>query len=163
MAQSSIFHDSNNLEKEFIAENSLRRWEECNSKLVSWGPLPQVECLNAQNRQRVITALVFLYNQQLSNVISQGIEQTCKGISRIVTQGFNNTESARSSITSETSYNHNNIHTRISLSSPLLIELLHIIYHAAERCVSGAIQALDDVTQRATYETYAGFLIRMTF
>lgn len=82
IAQSSIYHDSTNLEPAFIAENSLRRWEECNSKLVSWGPLPHVECLNAQNRQRVITALVFLYNQQLANVITQGIEHTCRGISR---------------------------------------------------------------------------------
>lgn len=82
IAQSSIYHDSSNVEPSFIAENSLRRWEECNTKLVSWGPLPQVECLNAQNRQRVVTALIFLYNQKISNVMAQGIEQTCRGISR---------------------------------------------------------------------------------
>lgn len=82
IAQSSIFHDSSNLEPSFIAENSLRRWEECNTKLVNWGPLPQVESLNAQNRQRVATALLFLYNQQIGNVSIQGIEHTCRAISR---------------------------------------------------------------------------------
>lgn len=159
IAQSSIFHDSTNLEPAFIAENSLRRWEECNTKLVSWGPLPQVECLNAQNRQRVVTALVFLYNQQLSDVITQGIEQTCKGISRLVTQGFNScSDSARSSITSESSFHQSNL-PRIPVSSPLLIELLHIVYHAAERCASAAIQALHDISQRANYESYADVIL----
>lgn len=84
IAQSSIYHDSTTLEPAFTAENSLRRWEECNSKLVSWGPLPQVESINAQNRQRVITALVFLYNQHLADINLQGIEQACKSISRFV-------------------------------------------------------------------------------
>lgn len=82
IAQSSIYHDSSNLDPSFVALNTLKRWEECNTKLVSWGPLPQVECLNAQNRQRVTTALIFLYNQKISNVTTPGIEQTCKGISR---------------------------------------------------------------------------------
>lgn len=82
IAQSSIYHDSANLEPAFIAENALRRWEECNSKLVSWGPLPQVENLNAQNRQRVITALIFLYNRQIAKVTTQGLEHACKAISR---------------------------------------------------------------------------------
>ncbi|EFA04775.2 hyccin isoform X2 [Tribolium castaneum] len=158
IAQSSIYHDSNNLEPAFIAENSLRRWEECNSKLVSWGPLPQVECLNAQNRQRVITALVFLYNQQLASVISQGIEHTCRGISRLVSQGFSSNDSARSSINSDCSYSQG-IAPRIPVSSPLLLELLHIVYHGAEKGVNGAVQALHDITQRAKYEAFADVLL----
>ncbi|XP_056642082.1 hyccin [Diorhabda sublineata] len=159
IAQSSIYHDSSNLEPAFIAENSLRRWEECNTKLVSWGPLPQVDCLNAQNRQRVVTALIFLYNQQISNVIIQGIEQTCRGISRLVSQGFNNTsESNRSSLASDSSI-QTSLRPRIPVSSPLLVELLHIIYHAAERCAVGAVQALHDVIHRAKYESYAEVLL----
>ncbi|KAF5280783.1 hypothetical protein FQR65_LT14953, partial [Abscondita terminalis] len=82
IAQSSIYHDSSNLEPAFIAENALRRWEECNSKLVNWGPLPQVENLNAQNRQRVVTALMFLYNQNIGKTFIQGLEHCCKAISR---------------------------------------------------------------------------------
>lgn len=82
IAQSSMYHDSSNLEPAFIAENALRRWEECNTKLVNWGPLPQVENLNAQNRQRVVTALVFLYNQQIAKISTQGLEHACKAIAR---------------------------------------------------------------------------------
>lgn len=165
VAQSSIYHDSNNLEPAFIAENSLRRWEECNTKLVSWGPLPQVDCLNAQNRQRVVTALIFMYNQQIANVIIQGIEQTCRGISRLLSRGFNNnSESNRSSLGSDSSI-QNTLRPRVPVSSPLLIELLHIIYHAAERCAAaerctvGVVQALHDVIHRAKYESYADVLL----
>ncbi|XP_066254888.1 hyccin [Euwallacea similis] len=162
IAQSSIYHDSNTLEPAFIAESSLRRWEECNTKLVSWGPLPQVENLNAQNRQRVITALIFLYNQQLANVITQGIEFTCRGISRLVTQGFHlNSGSNRSSIASDSSFQQPllSILPRVQVSAPLLIELLHIVYHGAERCANGAIQALHDIIQRAAYETLSDVLL----
>ncbi|CAH1117440.1 unnamed protein product [Phaedon cochleariae] len=160
IAQSSIFHDSSSLEPAFIAENSLRRWEECNTKLVSWGPLPQVECINAQNRQRLATALIFIYNQQLSNVMPQGVEHTCRGISRLVTQGFNNnSDSIRSSIESDIGSSQHGLLRRIPVSSPLLVELLHIIYHAAERCTSVAMQALHDVVQRAGYESYAEVLL----
>ncbi|XP_023012705.2 PI4KA lipid kinase complex subunit hyccin isoform X1 [Leptinotarsa decemlineata] len=159
IAQSSIFHDSSNLEPAFIAENSLRRWEECNTKLVSWGPLPQVECLNAQNRQRVATALIFLYNQQLANVMEQGVEQTCRGISRLVMQGFNSTlGSNRSSVASDSSIQQT-VRPRVPVSSPLLIELLHIIYHAAVRCGGVAVQALHDIMYRARYETFAEVLL----
>ncbi|CAG9768585.1 unnamed protein product [Ceutorhynchus assimilis] len=162
IAQSSIYHDSTTLEPAFIAESSLRRWEECNTKLVSWGPLPQVETLNAQNRQRVVTALLFLYNQQLANVITQGIEFTCRGISRLVTQGFNtsNSSSNRSSVASDSSFHQPvSILPRVQIAGPLLIELLHIVYHGAERCASGAVQALYDIIQRATYETFPDVLL----
>ncbi|KAL1514188.1 hypothetical protein ABEB36_003484 [Hypothenemus hampei] len=162
VAQSSIYHNSDTLDRAFIAESSLRRWEECNTKLVSWGPLPQIENFNAQNRQRALTALIFLYNQQIANVITQGIEFTCKGISRLVTQGFNsNASSGRSSITSDSSLHQqscNNL-SRIQVSSPLLIELLHIVYHGALRCPNNAGQALHDIIQRATYEIFPDVLL----
>ncbi|CAH1966558.1 unnamed protein product [Acanthoscelides obtectus] len=159
IAQSSIYHDSSTLESAFTAQNSLRRWEECNSKLISWGPLPQVECLNAQNRQRVVTALMFLYTRQMADVIQQGIEFTCRGISRIVTQGFSmSSVSNRSSCASDSSLQHSSL-PRVPVSGPLLIELCHLIYHAAERCAAMAIQALHDVIQRASYECYAEVLL----
>lgn len=61
-----------------LTESALRRLEECNTKLVSWGPLPQVEALNAQNRLKVMTALLFVYNQQLSRLDKSALEQLCK-------------------------------------------------------------------------------------
>ncbi|KAI4465763.1 hyccin related [Holotrichia oblita] len=153
IAQSSIFHDSSNLEPSFIAENSLRRWEECNTKLVNWGPLPQVESLNAQNRQRVATALLFLYNQQISNISIQGIEHSCRAISRLVTQGFHSGSNRTSS--DSDSINYMSTVPRLVVSSPLLLELLQVVYHGLERGASGVAQTLHDITARATYETYA--------
>nr|CAH7713663.1 unnamed protein product [Callosobruchus chinensis] len=160
IAQSSIYHDSSMLERAFIAENSLRRWEDCNTKLISWGPLPQVECLNAQNRQRVVTALMFLYTRQMADVIQQGIEFTCRGISRLVTQGFGaSTASSNRSSCASSSPQQGSSLCRVPVSAPLLIELVHVIYHAAEKCAAVAIQALHDVIQRATYECYAEVLL----
>ncbi|KRT81988.1 hypothetical protein AMK59_5248 [Oryctes borbonicus] len=153
IAQSSIYHDSSNLEPQFIAENSLRRWEECNTKLVNWGPLPQVESLNAQNRQRVVTALLFLYNQQIANVGVQGIEHSCRVISRLVTQGFHSGSNRTS--TDSDSINYMSTVPRLVVSSPLLLELLQVVYHGLERGASGVAQTLHDITARATYETYA--------
>lgn len=78
-----------------------------------------------------------------------------KPFSRLVTQGFPNSGSARSSLDSD-SIHHMGTTPRITVSSPLLLELLHIVYHAVEREACGGLQALNDIIQRATYETYAG-------
>lgn len=63
--------------------------------------------------------------------------------------------SNRSSIASDCSMQQS-ILPRIPVSSPLLVELLHIIFHAAERCVSVAVQALHDILHRANYELFTG-------
>lgn len=67
-----------------LTESALRRLEECNTKLVRWGPLPQVERIVAQNRLTVITALLFMYNQQLSLLPKVALEQLCKVASKSV-------------------------------------------------------------------------------
>lgn len=80
-------------------------------------------------------------------------------IFRLVTQGFShsNSNSARSSVASDSSFQQPlSILPRIQISGPLLIELLHIVYHGAERCANGAVQALHDIIQRANYETFPG-------
>lgn len=74
---------------------------------------------------------------------------------RLVSQGFTPNGSARSSINSDCSYSQG-IAPRIPVSSPLLLELLHTVYHSAEKGAAGALQALHDITQRATYEIYPG-------
>ncbi|KAF5288965.1 hypothetical protein FQA39_LY03844 [Lamprigera yunnana] len=157
IAQSSIYHDCTNLEPAFIAENALRRWEECNSKLVNWGPLPQVENLNAQNRQRVVTALMFLYNHHIAKIFAQGLEQCCKTISRLVSQGFANGGSSRNSSDSDTLYSTSS--QRLIVSSPLLLEFLHVVYHCFERGVNGSTSTLHTVMQRSVYECYPDVLL----
>lgn len=158
LAQSSIFHDSSNLEQSFVAESSLRRWEECNTKLVCWGPLPQVEALNAQNRQRICTALVFLYNQQIAAVHTQGVEHGLRTVSKLVSQGFQ-PSGARTSTDSDSLVSTLSTLPRIIMSSTLLLELLHVVYHALERNASGAAQTLHDVIFRANYDTCTDVLL----
>lgn len=68
----------------FLTESSLRRWEECNTKLVNWGPLPQIEALNAQNRIKIMTALLFVFNRQLSLLSKSALRQLCIVISRYI-------------------------------------------------------------------------------
>ncbi|KAB0798547.1 hypothetical protein PPYR_09540 [Photinus pyralis] len=157
IAQSSIYHDSSNLEPAFIAENALRRWEECNSKLVNWGPLPQVENLNAQNRQRVVTALMFLYNQHIGKIFVDCLEYGCRTISRLVSQGFASSGSSRASVDSDSSYN--SISHRLIVSSPLLLEFLHVIYHCVVRGVNESTHTFHEVTRRGIYECYPDVLL----
>ena len=45
---------------------------------------------------------------------------------------------------------------RLVISNTLLLELLHVVYHALEKGASGAAQALHDIYNRAMYEAYAG-------
>lgn len=77
---------------------------------------------------------------------------------RLVTQGFHlNPSSNRSSVASDSSLQQAySILPRVQVSGPLLIELLHIVYHGAERCANGAMQALHDIIQRATYDIFPG-------
>lgn len=67
-----------------LTESAVRRFEECNTKLVSWGPLKHVETLNAQNRLKVMTALLFVYNQELGFLKKSALEQMCKVASKYV-------------------------------------------------------------------------------
>lgn len=54
---------------------------------------------------------------------------------------------------------------RLIVSNPLLLEFVHLVYHAMDRGAASATQTLHDLARRATYETYAGtfetFLIQI--
>lgn len=65
-----------------LTERALRRLEECNTKLVRWGPLTQVEKIIAQNRLVVMTALLFIYNQHISCLQKYSLDQLCKVVSK---------------------------------------------------------------------------------
>lgn len=71
-----------NLAPASLTENALRRLEECNTNLVTKGPYQPEEKLIAQNRLPVISALMFLYNMQLSIIPDSAMEFLCKAVSR---------------------------------------------------------------------------------
>lgn len=77
-------------------------------------------------------------------------------ICRLVTQGFHSGSNRTS--TDSDSISYMSTVPRLVVSSPLLLELLQVVYHGLERGASGVAQTLHDITVRATYETYAGRL-----
>lgn len=81
---------------------------------------------------------------------------------RLVSQGF----SSSSRLSTDSDNLSNDIMLpRLVVSSPLLLEFVHAIYHSLERGVNGATQTLHDVLQRAVYESFPGEfkIIKFTF
>ncbi|KAG4078815.1 hypothetical protein HA402_015405 [Bradysia odoriphaga] len=152
LAQASIYHEEKSLHA-----SDLKRWEENSNKDVNWGPLQQVESINAQNRLKVVTALMFVYNQQLSLVPKSALSHLCRVSSQLANQGFSKMGHAhRSSYGSDP----NNAIVpkplcRIPMSSQFLLELLHAVYFAMfNEFGSIAIQSVDDIHNRACYELF---------
>ncbi|XP_011872166.1 PREDICTED: hyccin isoform X2 [Vollenhovia emeryi] len=160
LAMLSIYHEPASLAPASLTESAVRRFEECNSKLVSWGPLQQVETLNAQNRLKVMTALLFIYNQQLGYISKFALEQLCKVATKLVTQGFMKPgHHQRSSYGSESSFVPRLL-PRIPVSSQFLLEFLHAVYFAMyNECWYVGNQATEDIHNRACYEAYPNVML----
>ncbi|XP_063984492.1 hyccin isoform X2 [Diachasmimorpha longicaudata] len=159
LAMLSIYHEPSSLAPASLTESAVRRFEECNSKLVSWGPLQQVETLNAQNRLKVMTALLFIYNQQLSYINKSALEQLCKVATKLVTQGFMKPGHHQRSSYSESSFVPRLL-PRIPVSNQFLLEFLHGIYFAMYNdCWYVGCQAVEDVHNRACYDTYPDVML----
>lgn len=152
LAQASIYHEEKNLHA-----SDLRRWEDNSNKEVKWGPLPQVESLNAQNRLKVMTAILFSFNQQLSLINKSALYHLCRVSSQLVNQGFSKPGHAHRS-----SYGNDPSSSmvakplpRIPVSSQFLLEILHAIYFAMfNEFASIAIQTVDDIHNRVCYEMF---------
>ncbi|XP_055606530.1 hyccin isoform X1 [Uranotaenia lowii] len=171
LAQASIYHE----EKSLLASD-LRRWEENSKKEISWGPLPSIESINAQNRLKVMTALLFTYNQQLNQIHKPALYHLCKTTSQLVNQGFSKLGHVhRSSYGNDpvSSPPHSGTSSpsqsaisaaaqssllsrpvpRIAVSSQFLVELAHANYFAMfNEFASAAIEAVNDIHSRACYE-----------
>lgn len=155
LAQASLYHEPMSLAPASLTESALRRLEECNTKLVKWGPLPQIEKIVAQNRLTVMTALMFLYNKHLSLLPKSALEHLCKVASQLVTQGFNKA-GKRVSYSNEVP----RVLPRIPVSSQLLLQLLHSLYYAMFNDHGyAAVQAVEDIHQRACYQCYTDVLL----
>lgn len=166
LAQASIYH-----EEKSLLPSDLRRWEENSNKEISWGPLPSIESINAQNRLKVMTALLFTYNQQLNQIRKPALYHLCKTTSQLATQGFAKighvqrasygTDPTSPPSSSSPGSGASNSPTlagtkslpRIAVSSQFLVELAHANYFAMfNEFASAAIEAVKDLHQRACYE-----------
>lgn len=150
LAQASVYHEAKSLNS-----SDLRRWEENSNKDVAWGPLQPIETLNAQNRLKVMTALLFVYNQQLARLPKASLAHLCRSASLLTTQGF-----ARPGHAHRSSYGSDPCQAivpkplpRIPVSAAFLVELLHSVYFAMFNDFGSiAIQSVEDIHQRGSYE-----------
>lgn len=156
LAQASIYH-----EEKTLHATDLKRWEVYSNKEVTWGPHQPVEALNAQNRQKVMAALMFVFNQQLSQIQKLALYHLCKVTSLMVNQGFTKVGHAhRASYGNDPSSVSSKLPPRIPMSSKLLLELLHATYFAMfNEFASAAIQAVDDIHHRACFEMFPDVVI----
>ncbi|KAL7735529.1 hypothetical protein ACLKA6_010560 [Drosophila palustris] len=160
LAQASVYHEVKNLPM-----TDLRRWEENCNREVKWGPHLRIESINAQNRMRIMTALLFCYNQQVSLTQKSSLLHLCRVTSQLVNQGF----------TTKSGHGHRMSYgsdpatgatfpkpsaPRIPLSASFLIELVHAIYYAMFNGFGTiAIQTLEDIHNRASYEMYTELIL----
>lgn len=163
LAQASIYHEEKNLHA-----SDLKRWEDHSNKEISWRSMSQVYKITAQNRLSVMAALMFVFNQQLSQIQKSSLYDLCKISSKLVSQGFlklghsyrpsYGSDPLTSSTTSTSSAPKQS--PRIPLAQPFLVELLHAIYFAMfNEFASAAIQAVDDIHNRACYELYPDVIL----
>ncbi|XP_052895286.1 hyccin isoform X1 [Anopheles moucheti] len=162
LAQASVYHEEKSLQP-----SDLRRWEENSNKDINWGPLPSIESINAQNRLKVMTALLFTYNQQLNQIHKPALYHLCKTTSLLVNQGFPKVPGGHMH---RSSYGNDPISPqqpmamaapshvvrpppRIAVNSQFLVELAHANYFAMfNEFASAAIEAVTDLHSRACYE-----------
>lgn len=163
LAQASIYH-----EEKTLHPSDLRRWEENSNKEISWGPLPSIESINAQNRLKVMTALLFTYNQQLNQIHKPALYHLCRTTSLLVNQGFSKigghmhrpsygtdptSPQSASSSPNQSSLSSSKPVPRIAINSQFLVELAHANYFAMfNEFASAAIEAVNDLHNRACYE-----------
>lgn len=156
LAQPSMYH-----EEKTLHATDLKRWEVYCNKDVTWGPHQPIESLNAQNRPKVMTALMFVFNQQLSQIQKVALYHLCKVSSAMVNQGFAQVGHAhRPSYGNDPSSVTLKPPPRIPMSPKLLLELLHATYFAMfNEFASAAIQTVDDIHNRACFEMFSDVII----
>ena len=111
---------------------------------------------------KVMTALLFCYNHQLSLTQKNTLLHLCRMASQIVNQGFTKPGHAH-----RTSYGSDPTNVlvprpppRIPLSSNFLVELVHAIYFAMFNGFGTiAIQTLEDIHNRGCFEMYSDVVL----
>jgi hypothetical protein len=137
--------------------------------------MQQIYKITAQNRMTVMSALMFVFNQQLSQIQKAALYHLCKSSSKLAAQGYtkyghsyrpsygNDPINTSTSLTSSATSAPNNINKappRVPLSQPLLLEILNAIYFAMfNEFASAAIQAVEDIHNRACYELFTDVIL----
>lgn len=126
-----------------------------------WRPLSQIESMNAQNRLKIMTAVILVYNEQLSSIPKSKLYHLCRLAAQLINQAFTEYGHVQynvhcASYGQDPNSGHGdsldaqttaaNLVPRIALSPQFLHELLHSTHFAMfNEFTSIASQTVDDV------------------
>ncbi|XP_022110084.1 hyccin-like [Acanthaster planci] len=163
LAKPSIYHEP--VSQLALTENVLS-YQQSNHRLVTRGPLSQVNALTIKNRFSVLTHVMSEYNADIGFLSPVSHAFFCKICSNLVLCGFSGAHLAwKQSSSSDRVSKHNlnlDIHKtpRIPLDSTFMLEMLTGIYFVMfNGQASAGIHALEDIHFRANYELYADVLL----
>ncbi|XP_037084670.1 hyccin-like [Pollicipes pollicipes] len=74
LIKQSVYHEPLHMAPSSLTEHSLSRLELGDAFSVKWGPLPQAKTVRAANRQRILTALMTVYNRYLSQLSAPALQ-----------------------------------------------------------------------------------------
>lgn len=170
-AKHSIYHEPQKLSSVPLQESALRRYS-AEAEEFQDGPHPQYESINGQNRHTVLAYLLQCYHGDISNLSSRSHKIFCRMCSRIVTTGFNTLvqtddddsediiRMASFSQTLKRRDQSGELHSRISVSPALLIDMLSCLYYIMfNGQTSAGAQAVVDIHYRACFELFPDVLL----
>ncbi|XP_038048743.1 hyccin-like isoform X1 [Patiria miniata] len=163
LAKSSIYHEP--VSQLALTENVLS-YQQSDHRLVTRGPLCQINALTIKNRFSVLTHVVSEYNADIGFLSPVSHAFFCKICSSLVLCGFSGTQLAWKQSSSVDRISKHKLMLdiyktpRIPLDSVFLLEMLTGIYFVMfNGQASAGMQALEDIHFRANYELYADVLL----
>ncbi|KAG1661764.1 Hyccin [Nymphon striatum] len=157
LSQPSIYHEPLNLHALPLTENMLSKFVESGHiQKIDIGPNAPFGRINADNRLKILTVLLMIYNQNISYMAKPSLQACCKMISKLCKHGFQRSSMQRYGAESNSYSNpHSRNHPRIHVSASFLHELLHAAYFTIFNGLpSVGYQAVEDIKTRCYYQMY---------
>ncbi|XP_074662174.1 hyccin-like isoform X2 [Tubulanus polymorphus] len=163
LSKASVYHEPYSLSALSLSESVLSRHDQNQQRIFSYGPFPQVERINSQNRLTVISFLLNCYNNNIATLSEDSHQTLCKaclniahtGFENLGTQDVNGPSGAR--LRKGVSFQED---LRITVGTDLLLEMLaglyFVMFNTHPRL---AIQAVNAIHERASYELAADVLL----
>jgi len=165
LSTSSIYHDSSLInESRIFAVPDVGLERGLSSLNVSKQVPVQITNINAQNRNKILSHLFGVFTSLLGEFSKSSLDWSCKVCSRMVTRGFNfgkKTHSRNRSYGSDSGIRSpRSSATRIPLSVPVFLELLHLAYFSIfNGYVSSGMQLVRDIEFRGRHDSLANVML----
>lgn len=162
LSKPSIYHEPVSLAALALTETALNRYGQGEVQVISQGPVPQAERINAQNRFSILTHLLSLYNAEISYFSSKSHMTLCLLASRVAKTGFDDLLSTGNTTPLPQERRELQLfpEPRITLSPTFLLEMLSGLYFIMFNSHPELGRAgMEDIHARAMYELYADVLL----